>query len=273
MRFSKKFIRFLEKIFPYRFKLARLTKNPFIEYLVNKMILKNNDLTILPKDEVVEINIDKKIPMPDSVVVPSDVVHYFIDRASHHFIMNFCICRESMNCKNHPVSYGCLFMGEAVLDINPSFGRLVSKKKAHSYARKCREDGLVHLIGRDTLDQQWLGVKDGLKLLTVCNCCSCCCLWKMLPDLGGRLSSVVKKMPGVSIEVTSSCTGCGKCTDNICFLDAIKIVDGKAVISDECRVCGRCAEVCPKDAIKVKVCDDKFIDKTVNRINKSVDID
>jgi len=272
MKTSLRFVHLLEKIFPHRSKLAKLSKSPVVSKLFYKMIFNKNNLTVIPKDNVVEIKLNKKIDPPDSVVVPSDIVHKFIDEANHHFLMNFCICKEAMQCKNHPIEYGCLFMGDAVLEINKDFGRLVSKEEAHEHIRKCREDGLVHLIGSDKLDEQWLGVSDGLKLLTVCNCCECCCLWRMLPDLDSKLSSTVKKMPGVSIEVTSDCVGCGKCTEDICFVDAIKVENGKAVISDECRICGRCAEVCPNNAIKIKVTDDKFIDKTASRIKKTVKI-
>ena len=189
MKTSLRFVHLLEKIFPHISKLAKLSKNPIISKLFYKIIFNKNNLTVIPKDNVVEIKLNKKINPLDSVVVPSDIVHKFIDEANHHFLMNFCICKEAMQCKNHPIEYGCLFMDDAVLEINKDFGRLVSKEEAHKHIRKCREDGLVHLIGSDKLDEQWLGVSEGLKLLTVCNCCECCCLWRMLPDLDSKLSS------------------------------------------------------------------------------------
>jgi hypothetical protein len=55
-------------------------------------------------------------------------------------------------------SLGCLFMGKAVLGINPALGRLVSKEEAHEHIRRCNEKGLFHLIGRNKLDTVWLGI-------------------------------------------------------------------------------------------------------------------
>lgn len=236
------------------------------------MLFEKNNLTILPKDSTIEIEIEKHIEAPENIVVPSQVVNYFIDKASAHFIMDFCICRESMNCKDHPSSLGCLFMGEAVHEINSSFGRILSKGEARKHVKTCRENGLVHVIGRDKLDELWLGVSSGVKLLTVCNCCSCCCLWKMIPNLDSSLAQSIKRMPGVSITVTSDCVGCGTCTENVCFIDAIRVKNGKALIPEDCRICGRCAEVCPNNAIKITIEDEKYIDKTIQRIQSSIDV-
>jgi ferredoxin len=44
------------------------------------------------------------------------------------------------------------------------------------------------------------------------------------------------------------CTGCGDCVD-ICPMEAIKMENGKAVISDECTECCACVSQCPNDAI------------------------
>jgi len=44
------------------------------------------------------------------------------------------------------------------------------------------------------------------------------------------------------------CTGCGTCID-ICPLEAIKIIDNLALISEECADCGSCIDECPDKAI------------------------
>ena len=47
------------------------------------------------------------------------------------------------------------------------------------------------------------------------------------------------------------CTGCGKCVD-ICSVQAIKIENSKAVISDECVECGVCLDECAVGALSIE---------------------
>jgi len=266
---SKRFVKLLERFFPQRFKIAKLTHVPIVRWIVNKMVFDKNNLTYLTKDKIVEITINKEIEPLENIVVPSKIVEYFIKKSSYRFIMDFCICRESMQCKNYPIELGCLFMGEAAKNIPKELGKSASKKEALAHVKKCREAGLVHLIGRDKLDETWLGVGSKIPLVTVCNCCECCCLWRMLPDLDSKLASTVKRMPGVRIKVNENCTGCGLCTKDVCFIEGIKIRDGVAVISDSCLACGRCAEVCPNNAIELVIEDKDFIKKTIKRVEKA----
>ncbi len=271
MQKNRKFVDLIEKFFPHRFKLAKLTKIPMIRWITKKMLFEKTNLTILPRDTTVELEINKKIQPSESIVLPSKIVEQFIKKSSYRVIMNFCICRESMDCKNYPKELGCLFLGEAARYINKEFGHKASKKEALEHVKKCRDLGLIHLVGRDVIDEQWLGVSPGTRLMVICNCCNCCCLWRILPDMDKDMGLVVKKMPGVEVEVTDKCTGCGKCKD-ICFVKAITIKDKIAKISDACRGCGRCADICPNNAIKVKITDKDFIEKTIKRINSSVDV-
>lgn len=46
------------------------------------------------------------------------------------------------------------------------------------------------------------------------------------------------------------CNGCGACID-ICPVNAIKIENEKAIVSDECVDCGACVDQCSKEAIRV----------------------
>jgi len=253
-----------------------MTKVPLLGRAIDKMLFDGDDIMYLPKDTVAQkvIQIGKSLDRPEESAFPSEVVHHFIEKANHHWIMNFCICRDASKCKDYPIEYGCLFLGEAVNDINPELGRIVTKEEAHEYARKCREAGLVHLIGRNKLDATWLGVSPGEKLLTICNCCPCCCLWKILPDMKAEIGRKVTKMPGIDVRVTDACIGCGTCTEeNVCFVDAISLVDDKAVISAECRGCGRCVEVCPNDAIELTIDNDEFIGDSIERVSSVVDVE
>ena len=261
-------VRMLSKLFPLRFFFAKFTRIPLIGKIVDRMFFENDRIFYMPKDKV--IRIEQNINEDNSIILPSEVLNYFIDRANHHVIMNFCICRKSKNCEHYPQDFGCLFLGEAALNINPKIGRRVTKEEAKEYVKKCREAGLVHLIGRNKLDSVWLNAKPPEKLLTICNCCECCCLWMMLPNLSKEIGSKVTKLSGLEIRVSNKCTGCGECV-KVCFVNAIRLIDGKAQINSECRGCGRCVDKCRFDAIEIHLEGNSLEDSIIN-ISNSIDL-
>src|SRR5271157_1385630 len=265
-------VRFIKRTFKSLFSLARATaKHRLLKRLIDRLLFKDDEVYYLPKDTIIPIEQDVG-SLPESMPVPSRLVDYFIDQASVHVIMHACICRDATHCKDYPIDLGCLFLGEAAARISPKLGRRVSKEEAKEHERKCRDAGLVHMVGRNKLDAVWLNVKPGERLLSICNCCPCCCLWKMLPDLAPDIASKVTKMPGISIHATDKCRGCGTCEDGICFVHAIHVDGGKAVISDDCRGCGRCAENCPNNAIEVRIENNMFIENTIAAIDQAVDV-
>ena len=68
---------------------------------------------------------------------------------------------------------------------------------------------------------------------------------------GPNLDGAYKRLPGISVTVDAKkCDGCGLCVD-ACFVAAIAMRDGKAVIGPDCKGCGRCSEICPVGAITV----------------------
>jgi ferredoxin len=225
---------------------------------------------LLPRTAAIRIN--ETIDPPLEVVLPHSVVDGFIERSHYRWIMNACICRESSGCKDYPIGQGCLFMGEAVLGIHPRLGRLATKEEAFEHVRLCRDTGLVHLIGRNRLDPLWLGTGPGERLLTVCNCCACCCLWRMLPDLHPSISRRFTKLEGVTLRVTDACTGCEACTRGVCFVNAIRLDGPRAVITDACRGCGRCVNVCPQRAIRLTIEGGENFNKPVGLTNRLVNV-
>lgn len=264
------FVKLVKATFPGRFFLAEMTKAPVIGKIIDRWLFAGDDIVYLPQDHVIQIN--EPLTRPDDVVLPSQVVEHFIAQANYHWIMDACICRDANDCEDYPVDLGCLFLGEAALGINPRLGRRATPEEALEHVRRGREAGLVHLVGRNKLDTVWLGVGPGDKLLTICNCCPCCCLWRILPNVVPRIGDKVTRMPGVTVAVTDRCIGCGTCTQDVCFVDAIQLIDERAVISDACRGCGRCVSVCPQSAIELSIDDAQFIDKTITRLAPLVDV-
>jgi ferredoxin len=264
------FVDLLKKAYPTRYIAALLTNLPVIENMANFGFFMGDDVVYLPKDNTIQIN--EAIAEQEDIVLPSQVVEHFIEKANYHWIMDFCLCREGAHCRDYPHDYGCIFLGEAVLGINQQLGRLVSKEEALDHARLCRETGLVHTIGRNKLDTMWLGVKPGGKLMTICNCCPCCCLWGTLPYFSPKISRKIQKLPGVTVTVTDLCSGCGTCIEGVCFVDAIEFTNGQAEIMDTCRGCGRCVEICPDGAITLTIDETTVFQKTVKRLSRLVDV-
>ncbi len=254
----------IKKAFPTPFT-ARLTRIPLVGRLIQHLLFEGDEIVYLP--------IDETITQEASLAVPSAVLRHFVEKTEYRWIMNECICRASSNCKDYPIDMGCLFLGEAVRQINPALGRLVSVEEALGYVDRCQEAGLVHLIGRNKLDSVWLKAQPAHNLLTICHCCPCCCLWKvLLGNVYQPISDSVQKIEGIEVRVTDDCQGCSTCVES-CFADAISLVDDKAIISDECRGCGRCVVSCPERAIELKHPDIESLNANlIARISSLVEV-
>jgi len=267
---SVRLVNMLKKVYPARYLGALMTNLPVLETIANTFLFMADDVVYLPRDNTIQIK--ENLYQPEDIALPSEIVDYFIEKASYHWIMDFCLCRDGAGCRDYPRNYGCLFLGEAVLDINPDLGALVTREQARNHAQRCREAGLVQMIGRNRLDQVWLGAGPGHKLLTICNCCPCCCLYGALPYASPKISRKIHKLPGLEIAVSDLCSGCGLCAEGVCFTDAIQIIDGRAAIGSDCRGCGRCVEICPDGAIEITLEDSKVFRETIDRISKLVDV-
>ena len=237
---------------------------------MGRMVFEGDDIMLLPRRKV---EVRQTVEGEPSEVIPWQVVERFIEKAGFLWIMNECICRSSMHCTDYPVDLGCLFLGEAARGINPALGRPVSKSEALEHLARCREAGLFHLVGRNRVDALWLKVGPGDRRLTICNCCTCCCLWRMLPDLDERFSSQLQRMPGLEVRVSEACLGCGTCLEANCLVGAIEVIDGRARISSECRGCGHCVDLCPQGAIELVIQGgEDFVSSAVDRLARRVDV-
>ncbi len=267
------FVELIKKHYCLRYFGAKMTRWPVIGKIMESIL--HNDqrggdkIYYLPKERVV---INQSIDDQVSVVVPSQVVEHFIKEASDIFLMKKCLCRDGNKCKSYSHDIGCIFLGKGVKEINKDLGEPVDVDTALAHLQKAREAGLVHMLGRDKMDSVWMGVRSYDKLMTICNCCPCCCIYGILPYFSPKLAKKVERMPGVHVEVGKDCIGCGDCTQGICFVDAIHMVDGFAVISDECRGCGNCVEICPTGAISLEINRKDYTEVAIKNLEKRVDV-
>ena len=260
----------INKTFGQRFAVSRLSNLPVLGRLIERALFEGDDIMYLPGKRVIPVAAG--LQRPEDTVVPSRVVEHFIRKATYLWRMDFCICRDSTPCRSYPRDLGCLFLGRAAMDINPRFGRPVTTEEALIHVQRCRRAGLIHLIGRNKLDTVWLQVRQGNRLLTICNCCPCCCLWRILPAVHPRIAAKVTGMPGIRVTVTARCQGCGACTAQVCFVDAIRLENQRAVIGPACRACGRCEALCPNGAIEIVETDPFAVQTAVARLSGAVDV-
>jgi len=222
--------------------------------------------------DVSTIPINTDIEGAEGIALPEEVLDRLIDISNYRVILDGCACRKIYGCETYPVDLGCIFMGESAKQIPRDYCREASREEAKAHVRKTIEAGLVPIVGEARADHDLLRIPFEGTLLTTCFCCECCCLSRAFRR--GPLETVdgiMHPVKGLTVQVTEDCVGCGTCVDT-CFIKAIKIVNGRAIIDPYCRVCGRCAGACPSNAIKLKLDNPNAVDDVVNRIVAKVDL-
>jgi len=150
------FVKVIQAAFPTRFRIAAAARRiPWFGKLVNRFLFEGDDVMYLPKDNLIQIH--QPVGRPEESVLPSEIAAHFVEEANHLFIMDTCLCREADDCEDYPIDTGCLFMGKAVHKINPKLGHHATREEAHAHLARARAAGLVHMIGRNRIDN----VSDG----------------------------------------------------------------------------------------------------------------
>jgi ferredoxin len=224
------------------------------------------DLTYVPINQRLEEN--------PSTVAPLDLVKQLVRKSAHRVIVYECACRQGWGCQEYPHDLGCIYLGDATKDVDPSLAKHATVEETLEHIDRGVAVGLVPTVGQVDIDALWLGCNPKSHFATICLCCDCCCFVRRYGTVWSpQITSLWHKLEGLSIQITDECTGCGGCVEK-CFVGAISLDDGKAHINQRlCKGCGVCVEQCPVKAISIEVTDGERMEKAFfERIESRVDI-
>jgi UDP-glucose 4-epimerase len=265
---NKRFVKFVVWLgWPIAIAGKRWSSFPIFKWIIDPFFS-------YPWNEVTVIPINQEVHRPDNVVLPRSVVERLVSEVNDIFILDECVCRVKEGCEKYPRDIGCIGLGSAVSRMHPSHGHRASREEAVEHVRKAAKAGLIANVGHVWIDPVAFGLTRFNKLMFICFCDDCCCLYRTyLRKRGPNLDKACKGLPGIRVAVDpEKCVGCGTCVDQ-CFVAAMELRDGKAVPGDHCKRCGRCAEICAKGAASIKIdSEGALYERLVERINEVADI-
>jgi ferredoxin len=253
------------KFWPLNKTANWLGNQPLVGRLVQPVFSREDyESIILPVHQAVHAD--------ESIVLPYKLLAPLVEKSDARVLLNKCICRSAEKCDNFPIEIGCLFLGEGAREIDGGLGREVDAPTAWAHVQHAMDAKLVPLVVHASFDAFVLGIPYR-RMLAICFCCDCCCTIRHGLRLGPRAFwDTVIRLPGMTIDVSEDCIGCGKCVE-VCPVKAIHLDYGSARVDEQCKGCGRCVEECATGAMTVRL--DRKVDILkgfLERIEERTDI-
>ena len=173
-------------------------------------------------------------------------------QTASHMGVGACYCRHKMQ----HLGKSC----DAPMDICMTFSGTAQSLIKHGIARKVDAKEGMDLLD-EALEHNLVQFGENVqqKVAFICNCCGCCCEAMLAAKRFAVLNPIATTgfLPEVSTE---SCDGCGKCA-TVCPVEAMGLVSAgdphkprrrKARLDESlCLGCGVCVRACPKRGIKL----------------------
>ncbi|MFH1240765.1 MAG: 4Fe-4S binding protein [Pseudomonadota bacterium] len=185
------------------------------------------------------------VDVPMQGVLPHEEIGPIVDAATK-IALAHCPCRMSAtilgrtDCR-HSLEVCIKYDEMAEFVISGGLARQISRDEARHILENCEKEGLVHMV-----DNAQGGIKH------TCNCCGHYC-WNVGIIRRRRIPRDTLMAVYFTRETDrEECIGCGAC-EEICPVDAVKLVDDKALVDlNWCIGCGVCAVSCPAGAISIR---------------------
>ncbi|NLV58325.1 MAG: 4Fe-4S dicluster domain-containing protein [Clostridiales bacterium] len=207
-----------------------------------------------------------RVFVQELMVSESEAVHILdYERATHvietaeHIAVGMCYCRHKME----HMGMAC----NAPMDVCLTFGNVADALSRHGHSRAIGKSEALDTLARSyeaNLVQCGENVRQGVSF--ICNCCGCCCEAMLAAKRYGLRQPVYTTGFSPLVE-EASCVGCGKCA-KVCPVDAIQMATGHIgerehsvarIDYDICLGCGVCVRNCPPKCIDLKANDKKVL--------------
>ena len=196
----------------------------------------------------------------ESVVTSDEALHVLdyeraseVIRTASHIGIGVCYCRHKME------HMGCAC--DAPMEICMTFNTSAASLVRHGFAKKIDAAHCLDLLdeARDR-DLVQFGENVQKKVNFICNCCGCCCEAMLAAKRFGLLHPVhtTNFIPELQ---TGTCTGCGRCAE-ICPVEAMAMVSAEdpahpkkelaRLDGNLCLGCGVCVRNCSAGALKMR---------------------